>query len=752
MAISISPERLARFSTRRPWVVVGIWIVLLLVGMASAATIGDVLTTSVENYQDTESRTAGDLLSANLYGELPGRETIVVRSEARTVDDPAFQQVASGLVAQLRGLDGDVLTVVSYYETPAPGLVSKDGRTLLIPVTLAGGQQEAAGHVDGLTTLTARLDGVDGFTVVAGGDGTAAKAFDEQSQKDLEKSEVLGLPIALVVLVLVFGALVAAGLPILLGIVSIIIAVGISAMIGRTVELSVFVVNITTMMGLAVGIDYCLLIIQRFREERANGLERDEAIIRVGATASRAVLFSGLAVVAALAGMLLVPNSVFRSLSVGAMVVVLVAVAAALTLLPAVLRLLGDRVNAGRLRLPGRTRVKKAESETFWYRAAGVVMRHPSISVVLSVLLLVAAAAPYLTIKFGWAGVSSLPASVEARRAVDILNQEFSAGVISPVEIVVTAANVEDPSVTGAVDTLLATLQADDAFGAPPAVEINPSKSLLLIRIPTAVDPQSSAAQAAVRRLRDSYLPRAFGETAARPLVTGATATGIDDTGIITGHTLPVFAFVLGLSFVILLLVFRSIVVPLKALVMNVLSVGAAYGLMVTVFQHGVGNELFGFAQIERIESWVPLFMFSVLFGLSMDYHVFLLTRIRERFTHTGDNAESVRHGVASTAGMITGAAAIMVAIFAGFASGELVAFQQMGFGLGVAVLLDATIVRVVLVPASMQLLGDRNWYFPTWLRWLPVIDVEGSTTETPAAGRKEIGGRVSVPAMSVME
>jgi len=722
-----SPERLARLSTRRPWAVLGIWAVILVLGVVAASSIGSVVTTSNPTYRTTDSGTADDIITAGFGGEDPGHETIIVQSAGRTVSDPAFEALVAGLVGELRALPADVAAVTSYYESPAPILVSRDEHTLLIPVTLTGSLENAVDHIEALTALTARLDGVDGFTVVSGGDGTAAAAFDEQSEKDLQKSEVVGLPAALIILVIVFGALVAAGLPVLVSLVSIVIAVGISALIGRVFGLSIFVVNMITMMGMAVGVDYCLIIIQRFREERALGTPRDTAIVRSGATASRAVLFSGLTVVIALAGMLLVPNGVFRSLSVGAMVVVVVAVAASLTLLPAVLRLLGDRVNAGsptlRRRRPATT---KAADQTFWYRASGVVMRHPLISVVVSVGFLLAAAAPYATIQLGWFGASSLPADSEARRAFDILEREFSAGVISPTEIVVSSDNVTEPRVSSAVDQLVARLARDPQFQAPFPPVTNEAGTVLVLRVPLTSDPLGNDATAAIERLRDAYIPAAFQGSKADAFVTGRTASSLDDTSIITSSTVPVFAFVLGLSFLILLLVFRSIVVPLKALVMNLLSVGAAYGLMVLVFQHGVGNELFGFAHTDKVEAWVPLFMFSVLFGLSMDYHVFLLSRIRERFLETGDNGESVRYGVAHTAGTITGAAAIMIAVFAGFASGELVALQQMGFGLAVAVLLDATIIRVVLVPASMQLLGARNWYFPSWLNWLPRIDVEG--------------------------
>lgn len=749
MSILPSPERLARFSTRRPWTVVAVWAVLLLVGVFAAMSIGDVVTTENPTYRDTDSKTADELITSGFGGKDPGRETVVVQSLDRTVSDDAFEAVVSALVRELRALPADISAVENYYESKSPGLVSADGDTLLIPVTLASSPEDAAEHVVALSALTARLDGVDGFTVVSGGDGTSAAAFDEQAEKDLHKSEVIGMPIAIVILVIVFGALVAAGLPILLSLISIVVAVGISALIGRVFGLSIFVTNMITMMGMAVGVDYCLIVIQRFREERSLGVPRDDAIVRSGATASRSVLFSGLTVVVALAGMLMVPNAVFRSLSVGAMVVVMVAVLASLTLLPAVLRLLGDRVNAGRIRIPGRRpATSKVANETFWYRASGVVMRHPLISVVLSVGMLVAAAAPYATIQLGWFGASSLPADSQARRAIDILDSEFSAGVVSPTVIVVSAPDVTNPEVSTAVDQLVATLASDTEFGTPFPAVANEANTVLVLRVPLTGDPMGTEATDAIGRLRGTYVPATFANADADAFVTGATASSVDDTSIITDSTVPAFAFILGFSFLILLLVFRSIVVPLKALVMNLLSVGAAYGLMVLVFQHGIGNEFFGFAHVDAVEAWVPLFMFSVLFGLSMDYHIFLLTRIRERFEETGDNGESVRYGVAHTAGMITGAAAIMVAVFAGFASGELVALQQMGFGLAVAVLLDATVIRVVLVPASMQLLGARNWYFPSWLEWLPRIDVEGKPSGVPQAELPRLGMPARLPAI----
>ena len=725
---ALSPDTLARVAVRRPWTVIAAWAIFTVAAIAAASTIGGVLTTEAETYRESDSSRAEELVE-RFYGAEPVQEMVVIHSDTRTLDDPRFAAAAQQVITELRAIPG--LQVVSYFETPAPQLVSEARDSLLVPVSLLEGEPED--QAEKIIHVLEGINGKDGFTAVTGGEGSIGLAFNETSEKDLQTAEIIGLPIALLILVVVFGALVAAGIPLLLGLLSILVAVGITALIGRGFELSIFVINIITTMGLAVGIDYTLLVVQRFREERQRGLSRDAAIEKAGGTASRAVLFSGLTVVVALSGLIIVPQSIFRSMGVGAIVVVVVAVGAALTLLPAVLRLLGDRVNKVAIRLPGR-RSNGAGEARFWNWSTRLVMAHPWVSVIASSALLIAATLPYLTVQLGWAGVSTLPRDSSARTAFDLLDSEFSAGLISPARILIDSPRLDSAEVQAGIAALEQRLADDGDFG-PATVSTNQAGNLALIETTIIGDPQGEAARDAVLRLREDYVPASFGNAPAEVVVGGNTAMGIDDTQLISDYTIPVMAFVLGLSFIILLVVFRSIVVPLKAMVMNLLSVGAAYGLMVLVFQHGIGAGLFGFQQVERIEAWVPLFMFAILFGLSMDYHVFLLTRIKERFDQTHDNGESVAYGVRSTAGMITGAALIMVAVFTGFAAGEMVMFQQFGFGLAVAILLDATIVRTVLVPASMELLGERNWYLPAWLTWLPKIDVEGAAAHAPARG-----------------
>jgi RND superfamily putative drug exporter len=534
------------------------------------------------------------------------------------------------------------------------------------------------------------------------------------------------------VLLAVFGALVASLLPLGLGLVAIAVAMGAVGLLGLAFHLAFTVTNMVSMMGLAVAIDYSLFIVSRYREERRSGAAKHDAIQTTGATASRAVLFSGMTVVLALLGLMIVPNSVFRSLATGAIIVVIVAVAAALTLLPAVLALLGDRIDRGRVFR--RKRARRA-GPTAWSRLAEAVMRRPVASVAAGVTVLVLLGLSMFGMHVGSSGVSSLPAGSESRQAFTMLSSEFVGGLATPVQIVITGP-VTAPAVRADTAHLRAVLARDREFGSPGTVTVNRAGNLALISVPMGADPSSPAAVASIARIRDQLLPRAFGRAHVQVLVGGQAALNKDFFDLTAQYRPLVFAFVLGLSFVLLLLVFRSIVIPATAIAMNLLSVGAAYGLLVLVFQAGgpsagrwIANA-FGFQQVPTIEAWLPLFLFSVLFGLSMDYNVFLLSRIREHYLRTGDNTAAVAFGLSRTGGIITGAALIMVAVFGGVALGNLAMMQQMGFGLAVAVLLDATVVRCLLVPGVMKLLGDANWYLPRWLSWLP--DLSAGPHEEP--------------------
>ncbi len=656
-------------------------------------------------------------------------EMVIVHSPVHAIDSPEFRRFTEDIFLRLVELGPSAVAgAVTYYATGDAALVAADGTATLIPVILGSRAQLPA-----VLDLVNEADGAADFEVAITGAATVDHDFNEISERDLRQGELqFGLPAAILVLVLVLGAVVAALVPLVVAAVSIAVALGLAAAVGTVTDLSLFLVNMVFMMGLAVGIDYCLFIIARYREERANGLPVEEAIARTGGTASRAVLFSGITVVLALVGLLFVPTTIFFSLGLGAILVVLVAIAGSLTLLPAILCLLGDRIEWLRIPFIPRADLKRARGG-LWEAIARVVMRAPVVSLVLAAGALLALASPALDLRTGGSGVSAFPESFESRRGFEILQEKFSTGIVAPTDVVIDA-DADDPAIRAAVDDLRARITADPAFG--PIVErVSADRRTIWLRMPvTNGDSVSDEAVDAVKRVRNDYVPAALSGVPATALVGGETAANIDWFAVADAAAPIVFPFVLVLSFLLLLVVFRSIVVPVNAILMNLLSVGAAYGLLVLVFQKGFAVEFFGFSQVDTIEAWIPIFLFSVLFGLSMDYHVFLLSRIREHFGETRDNEASIVFGVRSTARLITGAALIMVAVFGGFASGDLVMFQQVGFGLGVAVLLDATIVRSVLVPASMRLIGRWNWYLPPFLRWLPHLSVEGDERPAPRA------------------
>jgi uncharacterized membrane protein YdfJ with MMPL/SSD domain len=716
-------ERLAVWSGRRPWLTLAGWVVALVVAIGlTAAFVGDALSGDEEITSATDSRRADELRSERFAGERRGRgvtEVIVVRSRTATVDEPQFERRVQALAAEVRAAGAEQVT--TYYDSGEAKFVSGDRDATGMLVALG---RDAEDDIEDVVDAVRAADGRDGFRAAITGEFTLETDFDSLAGEDLRNGELgFGLPVALIVLLIVFGSVVAGLVPVLLAIVSITVALALLALVGQAFPLSVFATNMLTGMGLALGIDYSLFVLSRYREERGHGREQREAIAAVGATASRAVLFSGIAFTLAMVGLLLVPSTIMRSLAAGAIAAAVVSVAAALTLLPALLSVLGDRVNA--LRLPVFGRAAEREESRFWSRAVGAVLRRPLISLALATAVLLVMALPVLGLRSGEAGVSTLPDRLAAKQGYLALNAEFPGETTEPVEIVIDG-DADSPAVQAGIDRLRGRLAGEPRFGRP-ELETDRAGDLTVLTVPVRGDPLGQEAVDAVEALRGEHIPAAFTDPGVEVLVGGDTAETIDESDTMSRWLPIVLAFVLGLSFVLLTIAFRSLVVAAKAIVVNLLSVGAAYGLLVLVFQEGVGNELFGFPQVDTIEAWVPLFLFAVLFGLSMDYHVFLLSRIRERYRQTGDNHDAIVHGVGSTGRIITGAALIIIAVFSGFARGDLVMFQQMGFGVAVALLLDATVVRLVLVPAAMQLLGDRNWYLPAWLRWLPDVHVEGA-------------------------
>jgi len=717
--------RLAVWSARHGTHVAAAWLGVLVVVTLIAALAGGDFRTDYEFTNQPESQRARDLLRG-LRGGDPLNEIVLVQSATKRATDPEFQKRVADIVRDLRAHPEaiDARKTISYLDLPGGGgLVSPDGRTVLIPTLLLGSLNDSAPELEVLRGVLAANDGHDGYTVMSGGTASVNQAFTQAAEHDLA-TEFKVLPVALIVLVVVFGAIVTALVPLAIAFVAIGVTFGLVTLLSNAWELSVFATNVITGIGLAVGIDYVLFIVARYREQRRLGQSDEDALGHAGDTASRAVLFSGATVVIALLGMLIVPTTIFRSFAIGATSVVIVAVLASLTLLPAALGMLGTHVDA--LSLPWtRHTVIATGNRGVWAGVARFVMaRAPRMAVISSALLLVLAA-PFVTTRIGSSGAGAIPERYEARRVFDILNREFSAGLLSPTQLVITAPNVGVPDVAQAIGKLQIALDGDRAIRQIAALEISPRADLAVVTVALPGDGSSDEALKALDRLRTQIVPAAFRGSGAQVYVGGFTAINADFAATVRHYTPIVFTFVLGLSFLLLLLIFRSIVVPLKSIVMNLLSVGAAYGVITAVFQHGWGASALGLQHTPRIEAWVPLFMFTILFGLSMDYHIFLLTRIRERFDETRNNEESVAFGLRSTANIITGAAVIMVTVFAGFALGDLEMMQQMGVGLGVAVFLDATVVRIILVPATMRLLGDRNWYLPRWLHWLPDLRVE---------------------------
>jgi RND superfamily putative drug exporter len=723
----LSPQGLARWSARRRLTVIAIWVGLFLVGgLLTSRYLSGALTTQAEFTNNPDSKQAQQLLEQRLAGPRRSNEVVIVRSESKTVTDPAFKAYVQQLVGDLDALGSAVVQQVTDPYQAGNRLVSQDRHAILIPVTMAGTLDDADKNIDQVLDRTLHAPHPDGVRVWVAGEATSAKDANTIAEEDLKQGETIGIVAALAILVVVFGALAAAVVPIVLAIMAIVVALGLVSLLGLAFDLSFLVTNMVTMIGLAVGIDYSLFIVSRYREERAHGRDKLAAIAAAGATANRAVFFSGMTVVLALAGLLLTPTTVFRSIAAGAITVVLVAVAASLTLLPALLAVMGDKVNALRVPVLFRRRQQDLErTHGIWAQVARRVMARPATSLLLAAGILVVVALPLFGIRTGFSGISTYPDTIQSKQAFTVLSRDFSGGLTSPAQVVVNG-DVRSAAVTAAIGRLQAALAADHAFG-PSTVQTNQPGDLALVSVPLNGDPSGQAATAAVRHLRTVTIPAAFDGTGARVLVGGETAGFIDFVDLTHWYTPLAIALVLGLSVLLLLVVFRSVVLPLLGVALNLLSVGAAYGLLVLVFQHGIGAGLLGFQQVDTIEPWLPLVLFSVLFGLSMDYQVFLLSRIQERHRRTGDTRDAVAFGLRTTGGIITGAAVIMVAVFAGFAAGRLVELQQTGFGLAVAVLIDATLVRSVLVPAAMRLLGKWNWYLPRWLGWLPQLPIEGA-------------------------
>jgi RND superfamily putative drug exporter len=744
------------FSARHRKPVALAWALLAVLALvASSVAPAD---TDIEQKPPGEAGKATDLHEERFGGgEDELQEIVVFEHPTLTVDDPQYEDTVTQLMTRLRALRSVYEESVSslpvtestriaagtttHYDTgfsadqsPFVAHLDSGGDVTFALVTLNGDLDEAADHSQDITDAVNAADAESpGFRIVSGGDASIFKQSEDLINEDLAFAALLNVVVTLVILILAFGAVLAAAVPLALAFAAIIIASGILSLVSQLTPLSQVYSEIVLLMGLATGIDYALFVVSRYRSERAAGSESHAALLTAMSTSGKAVVFAGVTVLLAVSGMFLVNDAIFSSLGLAAIVVVALAVISSVTLLPALLAMLGDNVNRFRIPLLGRTR---GQAGGFWGWASDRVLARPAVLASITFIVLLVMASPILFFNLGFNGSKSLSDDIEAKAALEILEDNFTLGLTSPAFVLVDAGkdnNVFAEDIQAGVRDFETAVQAETAdaedrdrsFGSPIQREINDAGDTELIRVPINADTGEGRATDAVDHLRDDLIPRAFDESDTDVLVGGASAANIDFKANIIFRTPIVFAFVLSLAFLILLVTFRSLVIAAKAIVLNLLSVGAAYGLLVLVFQEGFLLEpVFRFEATGIIESWLPLFLFSILFGLSMDYHMFIMGRIKEAHEHGRSNDEAISIGVKATAGTITNAAAIMCAVAIIFAFTRNIALQQFGFGLAAAIFIDATVIRSVLLPASMKLLGERNWFLPRWLEWMPKIQM----------------------------
>ncbi len=595
-------------------------------------------------------------------------------------------------------------------------LISKDGHDALVQFDMTGDADSAADRVVPVENAVASVQARHpDLRIEEFGDASGEHWFDNSMGKDFSRAEMTAVPLALGILLVAFAALLAALLPVVIAVTAFLAANGLLAVFSHAMHMDSSASSVMLLMGLAVGVDYCLFYLRREREERAAGRDRETALRIAAATSGRSVLVSGLTVMVAMAGMFLSGLRIFDGFAMASILVVLIAMIGSVTVLPALLSLLGDKVEFGRIPFLRR----KRSSGRAWNAVLRPVLRHPGISAALAAGVLVILAVPALGMHTEKLGIEQqVPRGTPIITTYEHISKAFPGGP-NPASVVVKAADIQAPAVRSAITSFESSVRASAEFGQPLRTEVHAGQNVAVIHVPLAGSGTDATSQHALTTLRKQLVPNAFG-TVAEARVGGDLASSDDWNTQLRRSIVPVFVFVLGITFLLMLISFRSVPIAATAIVLNLLSVGAAYGVMVAVFQHGWGASLVATHGVGAIEAWLPLFIFVVLFGLSMDYHVFVVSRIREAHDRGVPTSEAVAQGIRSTAGAVTSAAVIMVAVFAVFGTLSMQDFKQMGVGLSIAVLLDATIVRAVLLPSVMKLLGEKNWYLPRWLGWLP--------------------------------
>ena len=712
------------------------WLAFVVLAVMIGGAIG-TSTIADEDLGVGESRTS-DRAIAEAFPENVDETVLVQSVEADlTVDDPRFRTMVSDVVQRLEETE-NVIDVESPFLAASEGAVSMDGRSALITFEIPDPGEESDVEAEDLVgapldAIAALDDANPDFRIGEFGEASANKQINEAIEDDFRQAEVTSLPITLVILLLAFAALVAALVPLLLAVTAVAAAIGLLGPLSQIWPLDEAVTSVVLLVGLAVGVDYSMFYLRRQREERGRGRSTGTALELAAATSGRAVMVSGVTVAIAMAGMFLAGAATFTSFAVGTITVVVIAVAGSLTVLPAVLSKLGDRVNRGRVPLLTPPQERAERESRVWSALLDRVLARPVLAMVLSTGLLLLLASPVLNLKLTVPGFETLPQDLPVVQTYDRIQRAFPGNQI-PAQIVIERGDASDVDLTIAVHNLRRAVEAGDQFELPVSVQFSADHSVAEVDVPLVGDGTNDASYAALATLRDEIIPATVGRQGGlETSVGGFTASSKDFNELMAARVPVVFAFVLGLAFLLLMAAFRSIVIPIKAILLNLLSVGAAYGIVVWIFQEGHLESLLGFESTGAVISWLPLFLFVLLFGLSMDYHVFILSRVRELYDRGLSTEEAVSHGIRGTASVVTAAAAVMVAVFAIFATLSSVVFKQFGVGLAVAVLIDATIVRAVLLPATMTLLGDWNWYLPRRLDWLPRIGIG----EQPADDRE---------------
>ena len=707
------------------------WIAFVLVAFAIGGAVG-MNTIDPNAAGPGESGRMDRVLDAGF--KQPAGENVLIQSSSLRASDPAFKIAVVDVVAAISKVK-DVQNVRSPFDHGNVGQIAPNEHAALVEFEIRGDPDDAADKVGSVLDVVDDLQKAHPALFIGEfGDASKVDAVVTAYENDLGKAGLLSLPVTLLILVVAFGALVAAGIPLLLALTAVFATFGLIAIPSQVFPVAMQAPALVLLVGLAVGVDYSMFYLKREREERAAGRSAQEALEAAAATSGRSVLISGLTVIVAMAGMFLTGDPTFESLGVAAITVVAIAVLGSLTVLPALLSKLGDRVDRGRVPLVGRLNRNGGESR-IWGAIIDRVLRRPLLSTVLAGGLLLALAAPALQIRMAMPGPDTFPQSLPVMQAYERMQQEFPGSAL-PANVVVEAPNVEAPEVKAAIERLRQRAIASGRMFEPITVDVNPDATVANVSIPIAGKTTDRESDAALALLRQKIVPETVGRLPNTETgVTGQAAQWKDSTDELKANLAPVIAFVLLFAFGLLLVAFRSLVVAVKAMLLNLLSVAAAYGVLVLVFQHGIGNGLLGLSSTAGISPEVPLLLFVILFGLSMDYHVLVLGRIRELYDRGQTMDDAISNGIKRTAGVVTSAAVVMVFVFSIFAALSMLFFKQFGVGLAVAILIDATIVRAVLLPATMKLLGERNWYLPSWLQWLPRLEpASESAPELPAA------------------